>query len=62
MFNIQERIRIINTDKSNTCRFCTDSYEIMYDEGDNVYCPHCAYYYGAIDEDQLREDTCDQKH
>ena len=47
--------------KPVTCSHCglLPTVFILYDEGGRQYCPRCAYAYGAITEDQYREDCED---
>ena len=60
MFSNPERRRI-ESKEGIDCSFCGELPDccIGYDEGNKSYCPRCAYFYGAIDEEQLRDDELD---
>lgn len=44
-----------------TCSGCGSQVHIAYDEGGKIYCFSCAFSYGAIDEDEWREDNKDEE-
>lgn len=44
-----------------TCSGCGAQVHIAYDEGGKVYCFSCAFSYGAIDEDEWRDDNNEEE-
>jgi hypothetical protein len=56
--SMREKTQSVST---MVCSSCMEETHIAYDEGGKIYCFSCAFSYGAIDDDQWREDSKDEE-